>query len=126
MVTVKVPGLYQLTISIFTTSTSVMQKLAVYLNDEMLFVMRTNNNNSPVHSNNTSPKNGVNSVNNSNGLTVSRYRHSLGDVCSFTLEEYISLPPEARLSVCILRDSLASGGEAMGAMPQGFLSLKKL
>lgn len=157
VITVKVPGLYVLTVSIFTTNLQAVARVLVYLNDEPLCQLRTTapptttatSNGAPVRvSPTTSSSSSASALVGLGGSQVTpmvtpitKYRHSLGDVCSYTMEEYVSLPPEARLTVCILPSSVtfamdsATGvggsedsGRAIGAQsaPQGFLALRKL
>lgn len=47
---------------------------------------------------------------------LQRFRHSLGEVSCLHLEEYVSLPPEATLSIRYYSAQLA----------QGFLSIQKI
>ena len=47
---------------------------------------------------------------------LERFRHSIGEVSCISIEEFISIPPEAQLSVRYYSSQLA----------QGFLSLQKI
>lgn len=131
VITIKVPGLYLLTVSMFTTNTSLVHKIAVYLNDEPLFTLQNTSSSTVTFSTHTTPKNSLaNAEATSPGHPVlTRYRHSLGEVSSLTLEEYVSLPPEARLTVCLLperKDAFVDAVMSDEMAPQGFLALKKL
>jgi hypothetical protein len=157
VITVKVPGLYVLTVSIFTTNLQAVARVLVYLNDEPLCQLRTTAPPTVGSSSSSSSSQRVSPTASSSASAVglggsqvapmvtpiTKYRHSLGDVCSYTMEEYVSLPPEARLTVCILpssvtfaMDSAGGGGgggnddtgRVIGAQsaPQGFLALRKL
>lgn len=131
VITIKVPGLYLLTVSMFTTNTSLVHKIAVYLNDEPLFTLQNTSSSTVTFSTHTTPKNSLANAEATSTVqpVLTRYRHSLGEVSSLTLEEYVSLPPEARLTVCLLperKDAFVDAVMSDEMAPQGFLALKKL
>lgn len=122
-ITVRVPGLYLLSVAIFTVDAAQVQ---VYLNDELLFSLSPAPASlssdvsvaQPIPVTSTSMvQSGRPSATGQDRYSVlQRYRHSLGEVSSLQLQEFVSLPPEARLAVRYLANQGA----------QGFFALRKL
>ena len=105
---VKLPGLYKMGLSIFT---ALPVAITVMLNDEPMLSLEPD----------TGVDGRLSSYANVQGLREERYclkrlRHSAGDVTAVTLDEPLSLPANATISVRY-RSSAAS---------QAFLSLRKL
>lgn len=108
-IVVRVPGLYRLSIFIFTTEMSTIQ---LYLNDEPLITCTPSSSPSSM----TSLTPGSQSLVSGGPMIIQRLAHSIGEATSVGLEEYISLPPEARIKVFF--------GSRRPA--QGFMGLHKL
>ena len=132
-ITVRIPGLYRLAVSIFTIESAIIQ---VYLNDEPILSYQpesiqssgvggtSGGGNSPIG---LTPMNSFNNnpitsmIQNTRNANNDRYylkrlRHSAGEVTCLTIDEFISLPPEANLSVRFYSTNPA----------QAFFSLKKM
>lgn len=106
-VMVKLPGLYRLSISVFT---SLPVAVTILLNDEPLLSIQPD-----------SPADRVSSYANAQGLREERYavkrlRHSAGDVSAVSVDEPLSLPANATISVRY----------QSAAASQAFLALRKL
>lgn len=101
-ITVRLPGLYSLTVCVFTTERAAVR---VLLNDEPLFVLQPQQSAAP---NTTAIAGG--------DYTLRRLAHSVGEVTCLSLSEHVSLPAEASLKVLF----------ASGQPAQGFLALRKL
>jgi hypothetical protein len=100
----------------------------VYLNNEPIFSYRPND--QQQLNNKSSTQSGLPSSNNTNNPRLSsqqqqqppsqyqleRFRHSIGEVTCLSIEEVVSLPPEAILSFRYYSPQLA----------QGFLAIQKI
>ena len=105
---VKLPGLYKLGVSVFT---ALPVAVTVMLNDEPLLSLEPD----------TGTEGRLSSYANAQGLREERYclkrlRHSAGDVTAVTMEEPLSLPANATISIRY----------QSAAASQAFLSLRKL
>ena len=105
---VKLPGLYKIGLSVFT---ALPVALTVMLNDEPLLSLEPD----------TGMNGRLSSYANAQGLREERYylkrlRHSAGDVTAVTMEEPLSLPANATISVRY----------QSAAASQAFLSMRKL
>jgi hypothetical protein len=104
---VKLPGLYRLSISVFT---SLPVALTILLNDEPLLSVQPD-----------AAEDRVSSYANAQGLREERYavkrlRHSAGDVSAVSVDEPLSLPANATISVRY----------QSAATSQAFVALRKL
>jgi hypothetical protein len=110
-------------VAVFTLESTVLQ---VYLNNEPIFSYRpTNDQLLNNKSNTTNIQAGLPSNNNTNSRSsqqphsqyqLERFRHSIGEVTCLSIEEVVSLPPEAILSFRYYSPQLA----------QGFLAIQKI
>jgi hypothetical protein len=116
VLTVRVPGLYKITLSVFTLDSAVVQ---LYLNEEPLLLYQPDNS---LQSNDSNKQTGtLNSSRatrtaNNDRYQLKRLRHSAGEVTCITIDEYVSLPLEAKLSARYQSSHAA----------QAFLAIKKL
>jgi hypothetical protein len=122
VITIRLPGLYRVSLAFFTMESAMIM---IYVNDEPILSANTNHTNTAVTStSSTSPTNNATS-NSSQQQTltsalretnVKRFHHSIGEITSVSLEEYLSLPPEARITIRYHAHHPA----------QGFIAFRKL
>ena len=99
-------------VALFTVEEATIQ---VYLNDEPLFAYQPNVTTSPTTST-TSPTLMNVSKDHNMSYYLKRMKHSCGEVSWLSINEYVSLPPEANLSVRYFSKTLA----------QAFFSIHKM
>ncbi|KAJ1390275.1 hypothetical protein B484DRAFT_409063, partial [Ochromonadaceae sp. CCMP2298] len=116
IINVKIPGLYKLTVAVFTTAPAILQ---VYLNDQPLFSIQPeslNQNQGTGQGNQGTGSSGATPSQKSDKYYLRRLRHVAGEVSCLSLEEHVSLPSDAHLSV-----------RFHCAVPaQGFIALRKM
>lgn len=105
---VRMPGLYRISIAIFTSLPCALQ---LCLNGEPILTMQPDISNHSVLNTNTHS-----GLINDDKHTIRRNRHSLGEVTCTAIDEYVSLPTDGILAVRYHSNATA----------QGFLSIKKL
>ena len=113
MITVRLPGLYRLSIAVFT---SLPVKLTLFLNDEPLLLLQPDTAAAPEAFSMSAYINAQ--AHRDEKYTTRRLRHSAGDVSAVSIDEPLSLPADAVLSV---RFHSAGANSA-----QALLSLRKL
>ncbi len=99
-INIRIPGLYKLTVAIFSLEAIVLQ---IYLNNEPICSYQ------PTIGQPNSQLEGL-------YAPLKRLKHSIGEVTSWHLEEYISLPPDATVSIRYHANTPA----------QGFLAIQKI
>jgi hypothetical protein len=98
LVTIRVPGLYRVCVSFFTTAAA---SVTLCLNDEPMLVLQpsTAPPQVPAHSDFSMAAYLTACMHRDERYVLRRFRHSSGDVTSVSLEEIVSLPADAVLSV---------------------------
>ena len=103
---IKIPGLYRLYIAMFTHKPSALQ---VYLNDEPILMIQP-------HGSKADNTMSVNGSIDPNPYSLRRFKHSVGEVTSIHIDETVSLPPDAAISVRYFSSNPA----------QGFIAIRKV
>lgn len=112
ILTIRLPGLYRLSLAVFTC---MPVQLTLYLNDEPLLVLQPDAAANPEAFSLSSYLNAQ--AHRDQKYCTRRLRHSAGDVTAVALEEPLSLPADAVLSVRF---------HSAGMHAQAMLSLRKL
>ena len=109
---IRLPGLYHISLAVFTMVPTLIH---IYLNDEPLLFHQPITSSPSISSSAAAAAEVISLVGTGDG-NIRRLRHSAGEVTSVSIDEYVSLPPEARLSVRYQASTVA----------QAFFSIRKL